>query len=93
MYICMQLLKILMQSSCISHFSNVGKWYSFMVVFFRYFSAVAAAVGMYVAFWIFGVCCVVAFFFTLFVVPETKGKSLTEIQDILAGRYGFISLL
>ncbi|KAI8422997.1 hypothetical protein MSG28_014085, partial [Choristoneura fumiferana] len=43
------------------------------------------ALGMYVAFWIFGVCCVGAFFFTLFLVPETKGKSFAEIQDMLAG--------
>ncbi|XP_063834591.1 facilitated trehalose transporter Tret1-2 homolog [Ostrinia nubilalis] len=57
---------------------------SFLIT--RYFNAIALAVGMYTAFWIFGICCVGAFFFTLFVVPETKGKSFTEIQDILAGR-------
>ncbi|CAH0684158.1 unnamed protein product [Chilo suppressalis] len=57
---------------------------SFLIT--RYFSSIAEAVGMYTAFWIFGVCCVGAFFFTLFIVPETKGKSFTEIQDMLAGR-------
>ncbi|CAG4967342.1 unnamed protein product [Parnassius apollo] len=57
---------------------------SFLVT--RYFEPIANAVGMYVAFWLFGVCCVVGFFFTLFLVPETKGKSLQEIQDMLAGR-------
>ncbi|CAG5021021.1 unnamed protein product [Parnassius apollo] len=57
---------------------------SFLVT--RYFEPIADTVGMYVAFWLFGVCCVAGFLFTLFLVPETKGKSLPEIQDILAGR-------
>ncbi|XP_026322866.1 facilitated trehalose transporter Tret1-like [Hyposmocoma kahamanoa] len=57
---------------------------SFLVT--RYFQPVAKAVGMSVAFWIFGVCCVAAFFFVLFIVPETKGKSFAEIQEMLAGK-------
>ncbi|XP_049880708.1 facilitated trehalose transporter Tret1-2 homolog [Pectinophora gossypiella] len=57
---------------------------SFLVT--RFFEPIANATGMYTAFWIFGVCCVCAFFFTLFLVPETKGKSFQEIQDMLAGR-------
>ncbi|XP_073963516.1 facilitated trehalose transporter Tret1 [Choristoneura fumiferana] len=57
---------------------------SFLVT--RYFGPISEALGMYVAFWIFGVCCVGAFFFTLFLVPETKGKSFAEIQDMLAGK-------
>ncbi|CAH2059088.1 unnamed protein product, partial [Iphiclides podalirius] len=52
----------------------------------RYFEPVAEAVGMYVAFWVLAAACVLGFFFTLFLVPETKGKSLQEIQDMLAGR-------
>ncbi|XP_060807037.1 facilitated trehalose transporter Tret1 [Amyelois transitella] len=57
---------------------------SFLVT--RYYGPVADAVGLYTAFWIFGICCVGAFFFSMIVVPETKGKSLQEIQEILAGR-------
>ncbi|XP_053619872.1 facilitated trehalose transporter Tret1 isoform X2 [Plodia interpunctella] len=57
---------------------------SFLVT--RYYGPIASAVGLYTAFWIFGICCVVAFFFSMIVVPETKGKSLQEIQDILAGK-------
>ncbi|CAH0597623.1 unnamed protein product [Chrysodeixis includens] len=57
---------------------------SFLIT--RYFSAIAAAAGMGPTFFIFGGCCVVAFFFTLFLVPETKGKSFQEIQDMLAGK-------
>ncbi|CAH1641406.1 unnamed protein product [Spodoptera littoralis] len=57
---------------------------SFLIT--RYFSAIATALGMGGTFFIFGACCVAAFFFTLFLVPETKGKSFQEIQDILSGR-------
>ncbi|XP_072933858.1 facilitated trehalose transporter Tret1 [Epargyreus clarus] len=60
-------------------------WFiSFLVT--RYFESIAVALGTYVAFWLFAVFCVIAFFFTLFIVPETKGKSFQEIQDMLAGR-------
>lgn len=44
------------------------------------------ALGSYYAFWLFGIFCVVAFFFTLFVVMETKGLSLQQIQDRLNGK-------
>ncbi|XP_041985447.1 facilitated trehalose transporter Tret1 isoform X3 [Aricia agestis] len=40
---------------------------------------------MYLGFFIFCVCCVCSFFFVLFVVPETKGKSFQEIQEELGG--------
>ncbi|XP_047525558.1 facilitated trehalose transporter Tret1 isoform X1 [Pieris napi] len=54
---------------------------SFLVT--RYFPTISSSLGMFVGFWIFGVCSVFAFFFTLFVVPETKGKSFQEIQEML----------
>ncbi|XP_018796569.1 PREDICTED: facilitated trehalose transporter Tret1 isoform X1 [Bactrocera latifrons] len=44
------------------------------------------ALGSYYAFWLFGIFCVVAFFFTLFVLFETKGLSLQQIQDKLNGK-------
>lgn len=37
------------------------------------------------AFWIFALIMAVATVFTLFVVPETKGKSIQEVQDELLG--------
>ncbi|XP_032523324.2 facilitated trehalose transporter Tret1 [Danaus plexippus] len=40
----------------------------------------------HVGFLMFGGCCVAAFAFSLLVVPETKGKSFSEIQDMLAGK-------
>ncbi|CAB3258534.1 unnamed protein product [Arctia plantaginis] len=57
---------------------------SFLIT--RFFTSVANAIGMGPTFLIFGVFCVCAFFFTLFLVPETKGKSFQEIQDMLAGK-------
>lgn len=57
---------------------------SFIVT--RYFGSLALAIGQGETFLIFGVCCVLAFFFTMFMVPETKGKSFQEIQDMLSGK-------
>ena len=34
------------------------------------------------AFWVFGGFTVLTFFFCLFFVPETKGKSLDDIQQL-----------
>ncbi|XP_075148733.1 facilitated trehalose transporter Tret1-like [Haematobia irritans] len=42
-----------------------------------------AELGPHYAFWLFAIFCVVAFFFTLFFVLETKGLSLAEIQNKL----------
>ncbi|XP_023309511.1 facilitated trehalose transporter Tret1-like [Lucilia cuprina] len=56
--------------------------------FVTYFYPALDAMGSYYAFWLFAIFCVVAFFFTLFVVMETKGLSLQEIQDRLNGKRG-----
>uniref|UniRef100_A0A1I8MXU6 Major facilitator superfamily (MFS) profile domain-containing protein n=1 Tax=Musca domestica TaxID=7370 RepID=A0A1I8MXU6_MUSDO len=45
-----------------------------------------AQLGSYYAFWLFAVFCAIAFAFTLFVVMETEGLSLQEIQNRLNGR-------
>jgi SP family facilitated glucose transporter-like MFS transporter 8 len=44
------------------------------------FPIVAEYVGMFVLFYIFSLCCFIGVLYTWFVVPETKGKSLNEIQ-------------
>ncbi|KAH9635527.1 hypothetical protein HF086_003141 [Spodoptera exigua] len=36
-------------------------------------------------FWLYSCFCAVAFFFVLFMVPETKGKSLAEIEQHFRG--------
>lgn len=54
---------------------------SFFVLF--YFSALDVALGSHWLFWIFAICCAVAFVFTYMLVVETKGLSLPEIQSRL----------
>ncbi|CAG9770634.1 unnamed protein product [Ceutorhynchus assimilis] len=41
--------------------------------------------GMYVPFFAFGICCVLGLVFILLFVPETKGKTLEDIQRELKG--------
>ncbi|XP_072389790.1 facilitated trehalose transporter Tret1-like [Diabrotica undecimpunctata] len=43
-------------------------------------------IGIHVPFYIFGGFAVFITFYTIFFVPETKGKTLEEIQSILKGR-------
>ncbi|KAF5291220.1 hypothetical protein FQA39_LY14462 [Lamprigera yunnana] len=41
--------------------------------------------GMKVPFYLFGACCIVTCLFSILMVPETKGKTLDEIQGLLKG--------
>ncbi|XP_057340466.1 facilitated trehalose transporter Tret1-like isoform X1 [Microplitis mediator] len=52
----------------------------------KYFISVAVSFGQFTAFWFFGVFCILSVLFTVFILPETKGKSLQEIQNELAGK-------
>lgn len=49
----------------------------------QFFSTLDEAVGSHWSFWIFGICCVIAFIFTFTQLMETKGMSLDEIQQAL----------
>ncbi|KAF5300122.1 hypothetical protein FQR65_LT09212 [Abscondita terminalis] len=48
------------------------------------FDYTADAYGMYTPFWIFGGCSAMGAVITAFCLPETKGKTLDEIQCLLA---------
>ncbi|KAJ8715695.1 hypothetical protein PYW07_010177 [Mythimna separata] len=50
------------------------------------FGYMLIAWGPYVTFWIFAGFCALAFVFSVIFVPETKGKSLLEIQEFLGKR-------
>ncbi|KAL4703608.1 hypothetical protein ACJJTC_006785 [Scirpophaga incertulas] len=43
------------------------------------------AIGMYNCFWFFACFMATCVFFVFFLIPETKGKTISQIQDILAG--------
>lgn len=43
------------------------------------------AFGNYALFWMFGAFCIASIIFTVLLLPETKGKSLQQIQDELNG--------
>jgi hypothetical protein len=53
------------------------------LLFSRFFRDVAASYGIYTAFWILAVCCGVGFVFSVTLLPETKGKTFDEIQEML----------
>ncbi|CAH2059208.1 unnamed protein product, partial [Iphiclides podalirius] len=47
------------------------------------FGYMVSELGSHITFWIFSGMCALAFLFTLVFVPETKGKTLDEIQFML----------
>ncbi|XP_025831249.1 facilitated trehalose transporter Tret1-like, partial [Agrilus planipennis] len=51
----------------------------------KYFADVSNAIGISNSFYIFALCCFLAALFVYKLLPETSGKSLQEIQDILNG--------
>uniref|UniRef100_A0A2H1WAI1 SFRICE_008900 n=1 Tax=Spodoptera frugiperda TaxID=7108 RepID=A0A2H1WAI1_SPOFR len=56
------------------------------------FGYMLPAWGPAVTFWIFAGACTIAFVFSAIFVPETKGKSLLEIQEILSLYHPMTSL-
>ncbi|EDV54939.1 facilitated trehalose transporter Tret1-2 homolog [Drosophila erecta] len=67
--------------------AGTSNWLSaFMVTLL--FPILKSAIGAGPTFWIFTTIAVLAFFYSLFFVPETKGKTIIEIQDMLSGGKG-----
>jgi MFS transporter, SP family, galactose:H+ symporter len=52
------------------------------------FLPIAAAIGQGPTFWIFAAVCAIAFVFVNRYVPETKGRSFTEIDNEVRARWG-----
>lgn len=44
------------------------------------------AIGIYSCFWFFAAFMVICVFFVFFLIPETKGKTVSQIQAILGGK-------
>lgn len=51
----------------------------------KFSSNITESFGNHTTYWMFSVFCIISVLFTLLVLPETKGKSLQEIQDELNG--------
>ena len=67
-----------------SAISNFLFWsLGFLIV--KFSSNIDEAFGKYTIFWTFGGFCFLSILFTVSFLPETKGKSLQQIQDELSG--------
>jgi SP family galactose:H+ symporter-like MFS transporter len=55
-------------------------WFSAFIVA-QFFLSVVDAIGESTTFFIFSGLCVVTFVFVWYLVPETKGRTLEEIQE------------
>lgn len=52
----------------------------------KLFPVFTAEFGTGMTFWCFTACSAFGILFVMFLVPETKGKTLSEVQEILSGR-------
>ncbi|XP_046667554.1 facilitated trehalose transporter Tret1-like [Homalodisca vitripennis] len=52
----------------------------------KFFVDVSVSLGQYISFWMFTFFCILMTFFTIFLLPDTRGMSFDEIQDILNNR-------
>ena len=59
-------------------------WTACFVLTFT-FPMLQSRLGAAGTFWLYGVICLVGFLFVLLRVPETKGKSLEEIEGEITG--------
>ncbi len=50
------------------------------------FPLLNVSLGSYGTFWIYSAVCLAGFLFVTFMLPETKGKSLEELEDELVGK-------
>merc|ERR1711936_929464 len=67
--------------SVASSISTTFNWtLAFLVT--KFFTSMVAGVTEAGAFWVFGGFTILTFLFCFFFVPETKGKSLDEIQQL-----------
>lgn len=68
---------------------SFGCWFSMFFVT-KYFHQMNTALTMAGTFWFYAAMSLACAVFTLFFVPETRGKSLTEIQEMIRRRLSFV---
>lgn len=52
----------------------------------KLYQVIGDLLGNYTVYYFFSVSCLLAFIMVLFIVPETKGRTFREIQELLLGR-------
>ena len=67
--------------------ASVGNWASNLLVSLTFLPLVGV-IGRPFTFWLYAVVGVVAIVFVSFLVPETKGRSLEDIQNLWRKRSG-----
>ncbi|VVC25779.1 Sugar/inositol transporter,Major facilitator superfamily domain,Major facilitator, sugar transporter- [Cinara cedri] len=61
----------------------MSNWF-FVFLVTKFYSSLVSAIFIYNTFWLFTLFCVVGTFFVIYFVPETKGKTIDEIQELLS---------
>lgn len=64
----------------IASLSTVINWGTSFVVT-KFFESIQNALGIWWCYWIFAIVCAVGFVFVFLLLPETKGKSVEEIEN------------
>lgn len=67
--------------------ASMATGFNWMCVFMvtKTFHSIIATINMYGTWWLFAVVCTLGLIFVIFFVPETRGKSLEEIEKHLTG--------
>lgn len=71
-------------STFVSPFIGFFNW-MFAFIITISFRPIAELISTGPTFWIFSGASFVGILFTFFIIPETKGKSMSDIQKMLAG--------
>ncbi|CAH1713038.1 unnamed protein product [Aphis gossypii] len=61
----------------------MANWF-FVFLATKFFTSLVALIYLYNTFWLYTLVCILGTFFVIFIVPETKGKTLEEIQLLLS---------
>lgn len=71
--------------SVASSVAATSNWFlAFLIT--KFYSPVASSLGKDTTFYIFSGVCLVGTLFVFFVIPETKGKTMMEVQEMLNGK-------
>lgn len=68
--------------------SSLASSFCFTLTFIitKFFTNVSDILGTHSAFWVFSTCCFVGLIFIALTIPDTRGMTLQDIQDVMNGR-------